>query len=187
MRASTIIYVVNTKYHVFKWGYGEILANTLGSNSSAYGLQVRLLLSPPRKRKMSEKFIEVFFPCEECLIKAICSDYKYLHNKDDIIASPWLMVFPKPTEKSPRKLAFECCFNFINRIVSYTESKDDVVSIDFIIEIGNLLEYLINSRSWKDNVMYDFDRLEISSRLRRCMNWMHRRKELDGTELRIIR
>ena len=44
--------------------------------------------------------------------------------------------------------------------------------LDLLIELSSLIQWVINSQSWKDGEVHDFDQFEIKAKLKKAMGWI---------------
>lgn len=126
----------------------------------------------------TENFEVVPFPCTECLVQAACTD-KPKTSKD--IYSICLLI-PKWDEscKIYRKGLIECWVNMGLTILQnqrdFThEGMPQESSPTFneaLFEIVQLLQYIINSTSWRMGERYDFDIEEMQTQVRKISHWI---------------
>ena len=130
---------------------------------------------------LSEQFIELSMPCTECIVAAICKDKpRSILKKDDIF--PFVLAMRKFDEKKKiyRKGLIECWANMGWRLVSnmrtseYKQFPKNVAPefVDVLIELSNTIQYIINSKSWRDGEKHDFDKSEIALRIKKALTWV---------------
>ena len=44
--------------------------------------------------------------------------------------------------------------------------------IDLLIELSSIIQWVINSQSWRDGKKYDFDKTEIKRKLKKAVGWI---------------
>ena len=133
---------------------------------------------------MSEEFIQYHFPCSVCLVQAACKDRKRVGEqvKEIMTGVPSLGV-PRFKDKSYHKGFLECLMNIQKQImdrVSRTEGPDNKQERDqlpmqyvhIMISMTDILCHMINSTSWREGELFDFDRVEIKKRLSRLKGWL---------------
>jgi radical SAM protein with 4Fe4S-binding SPASM domain len=133
-------------------GYNEFLSKT----SSIHGKKDRIMLALPKWEDHESN------PCRECLVKPSCN------SRCDKF-SEWNVKMHKLT-------LIEC---WVNLGIHFFDNmtKIDVKGLDkstglpfgFLTVVRHLLRvlgYLINCKSWSDRKLYEFDRLELNSRLK---------------------
>ena len=133
---------------------------------------------------MSEEFIQYRFPCGECLVQAACKDRKRVRkevkNVRNDVAS---LGVPRFKDKSYHKGLLECLMNIqkdiINK-VSRNEGTDNIQVPDqlpmqyvhLMISMADILCHMINSTSWREGELFEFDRAEIKRRLSHLKGWL---------------
>jgi len=133
---------------------------------------------------MSEEFIEYMFPCNECLVQAACKDNAKIKNTDINRHRPSLAL-PIFKDKSYHKGLLECMMNLQKRImdkVSRDEGTEDFDKQDIdkipmkyvhlLIDMSAILCHMVNSTSWREGELFEFDRIELKRRLTRLERWL---------------
>ena len=127
---------------------------------------------------MSESFIQVTIPCKNCLVAAACQDKKKLN--DDIYDSMLAISKFDLSKKIYRKGLIECWANLGWNIISNmrdTEVKNKTKEsipefMDLLIELTALLQWMVNSTSWKKGQKFGFDKTEITRRLEAAIGYI---------------
>jgi len=122
---------------------------------------------------MSETFIEYVFPCKDCIVRAACSKSTTPESIQRNGLSLAIPVFEQG--KTYHKGIMECWANLGKKIldkVSKTENSDgkqrDNLPIKYVFllaQMTNIICYTINSTSWREGQVYQFDRDEIRKNL----------------------
>ncbi len=135
---------------------------------------------------MSEEFIQYIFPCNTCLVQAACQDRKRAREsvKDLMHNVPSLGV-PKFDNKSYHKGLIECIVNIQKQIIDRVDKTEDLDDfnkqtkdnlpmkyIHVMISMSNILCHMVNSTSWREGELFDFDRIEIKKRLSQLKGWL---------------
>ncbi len=135
---------------------------------------------------MSEEFIQYMFPCNECIVQAACKDYdgrrKQLKNIRGGRPSLAVPAFDE-TKKSYHKGLMECWANMGQSMmskVSKTEEplkhqKIDNLPIEYVhilLGIAQIMCHIVNTTSWEEGELYEFDRIEIKNRLSKLKGWL---------------
>ncbi len=136
---------------------------------------------------MSEEFIQYHFPCGECLVQAACKDHKRIREEVKKIMNdvPSLGVPKFEKDKSYHKGLLECLMNIQQQIlnqVSRSENPDNneqqVVDklpmkyVHIMISMADILCHMVNTTSWREGELFDFDRVEIKKRLTQLKGWL---------------
>jgi hypothetical protein len=129
---------------------------------------------------MSEEFFEGVIPCRGCLVRAVCQDLNMVPEElkkrlTEFRSTCLLPPQPNSQEKNYRKCLLECWANLGYRLVyrmSDGDKKEDPVFINprlavLIKELAYLSQWIINSSSWAEGKIYEFDLFEITHKLRR--------------------
>ena len=131
---------------------------------------------------MTEKFTQIGFPCVDCLVNAACKEKPHVQvaNPDDYY--PMVLAFKKWNEKEKiyRKGLLECWVNMGRLVIDSARDKDctykpqsvNPAFLDFILEIIGILEYIINSTSWRTGEKQDFDIKELQRMLDGAKKWI---------------
>jgi len=132
---------------------------------------------------MSEKFLQINIPCKECLVSPICEDKKRIdHKTEKLELYQFLLGLRKWEEKDKiyRKGLIEAWINLGRDIVCQYKS-DEFENVykhagpayyNALIEIANTLQWMINSKSWRDGEEHDFDKSELKEKLKQALAWI---------------
>ncbi len=135
---------------------------------------------------MSEEFIQFYFPCNICLVQAACKDRENVKERVKGINNqvPSLGIPNFEEGKSYHKGLLECWANVGRDIMdrlSRSELNDgsqttrDQIPTQYVhvmIDIAEILCYMINSTSWSEGKLFDFDRDEIKRKLSHLKRWI---------------
>jgi hypothetical protein len=133
---------------------------------------------------MSAEFVQFNFPCKDCLVRAACKEKpkneSITHLYDN--HSPRCLTVPKfPPDVAYIKGLLECWANLgvvlvsqgIKQETPYTSIETQKnISMTYMILIShmsNLLQWIVNSTSWRDGKIHDFDIDEIRSKCKLIM------------------
>jgi len=141
---------------------------------------------------MSLQFLQFKMPCSECVVQAICKDKH--HKSTDLSRLTYLcLALPDwdPRKKIYVKGLSECWANFgydiiralntaklDNRRIERREATVKKTStiptqyIDFLIDVINTIQWLVNSTSWREGELYDFDTIEIENKIKNVAHWL---------------
>jgi len=125
---------------------------------------------------MSAEFIQFNFPCKDCLVLAACKDKPkneaIKHLFDDF--NPRCLTLPKfPSNVEYIKGLLECIFNLgvdvINRMTKTEDPQtcseiNSKIPMQYIMLLGNMLylmQWIINSTSWEEGILQEFDKFEV--------------------------
>lgn len=132
---------------------------------------------------MSNEFVQFIFPCTECLVRAACKD-KVKNNDNNTIhlydnVNPRCLAVPKLSQDvTYMKGLIECCINLGTSIQNSMRKTEDPhtcretnnnIPMQYVILMGQiayLLQWIINSQSWSDGILHEFDRIEIKNKLK---------------------
>ena len=133
---------------------------------------------------MSKEFITSVFPCTDCLVKPACkihnetitreSFYEHVGNHTRFLMVP----SPGDREGQYKKIVTECWANFGCTLVDDIRGRGDIdhipsAYINFFIEMFNLMQWIVNSKSWQDGeTLYDFDKAEVLRKLNFAKKWL---------------
>jgi len=140
---------------------------------------------------MSEKFIQYMFPCDECLVQAACQDHdrlRILKNRDKIkpeyIRSdrPSLAV-PVFRGKSYHKGLIECWANMGQSMMGKVSKEEEPVKhqkkdnlpmayVHILHAMAQIMCHMVNSTSWEEGELFEFDQVEIKKRLTQLKGWI---------------
>jgi len=125
---------------------------------------------------MSQEFIQFNFPCTDCLVRAACKE-KPKNNEDVKLydnINPRCLTLPKfPSKIAHTKGLLECWANLGVKIITNMQKTEDSktfretksnIPMHYIILMGQisyLLQWMINSESWENGELKDFDIREI--------------------------
>lgn len=131
---------------------------------------------------MSEKFIELYIPCKECLVAPACKDKKKIGTYKNAELRDIFLGLKKWNEKEKvfKKGVIEAWVNmgcdiFSNMRPNEVEDIPDSAFPEYLnvlIELVNILQWLINSKSWRDGKPHDFDKSELKNKLKQAMGWV---------------
>lgn len=128
---------------------------------------------------MSKEFVEFNFPCIECLVRAACQDKPIIIKDLADSANPRCIAMPNVNhndKESYTKAFLECWANIGWRAIQRVKSEDaeriPPKYIDFLIDNIGLLQWIINSQSWEDGEMHDFDLYEAKRKLEKAKGWL---------------
>jgi len=133
---------------------------------------------------MSEEFIQFRFPCNECLVQAACKDRKRVKQQvKEIMQDVPSLGVPRFKNKSYYKGLIECLINIQKQVVdkvSRNKGADNKQEQDnlpmqyvhLIISMSDILCHMINSTSWREGELFEFDRMEIKQRLTQLERWL---------------
>jgi len=131
---------------------------------------------------MSEDFIQFTFPCKDCVVAAICKE-KPKNAKELILEhghAVRCLTIPKFDDplKSYHKGLLECWAN-IGHDILYTLEKQTSENLKtekrnkiprdflyFMTHVSDILQWMVNSYSWKSGRSEDFDIKEINMKLK---------------------
>jgi len=133
---------------------------------------------------MTEEFIQYTLPCTTCIVQAACKDNDKIKQHDINLSRPSLSL-PIFKDKSYHKGILECMLNLQKQImdkVSRTEDIEDfnkqevdklpMQYIHILIDMSAILCHIVNSTSWREGELFEFDRYEIKRRLTRLSRWL---------------
>ena len=132
---------------------------------------------------MSEEFLQFVMPCETCIVQAICVDKVKMKDKKIHKSMKSCLALPDWDEhkKGYIKGLFECLINISwDVIVNHAnkeKSKEKPIGmppqyVDMLIDIIATLQWMINSTSWEEGELYNFDATEIKSKLKNVTRWL---------------
>jgi len=118
---------------------------------------------------MSASFIEITHPCKECLVRAACSDFKnkgeFRLRMDEFHSNVLCLrsnTFKEHNQLEHKKDLIEAWINFGHKLLYNIESDKLPKQTIFIKKMLDTLQYLINSKSWRDNSKiqpFDYDEI----------------------------
>jgi len=136
---------------------------------------------------MSNEFVQFTFPCTDCLVRAACNQKgkppikiqrktclaipEWDQNKKTYIKGLYecLINLSWDATKSLRQLKYDTNSNLANSIPSEY--------INFLIDILGTLQWIINSTSWREGELYNFDSIEIKNKLKHLSGWLNKGKD----------
>ena len=133
---------------------------------------------------MSEHFIQYRFPCDTCLVQAACQDKDMAKEQQlKLFPNRPSMAVPHYEDKTYFKGLIECIINLLvpamNNISKLEgpegRQEDDNLPIDYVMLLHTMAQisgYIINSTSWKDGKLHDFDKFEVAQKLSRLKCFM---------------
>lgn len=121
---------------------------------------------------VSYEFIEADFPCKTCITQAMC---KYVDRLEVKVKRSKVLAVPEFEEDTHtyHKVLMECWVNLGNEIFRNTQtivaSNCKTVKkhgmpysyLSLMRQMAALMEYMINSASWRDGIEHEFDSIEI--------------------------
>lgn len=126
---------------------------------------------------MSDEFIQFNFPCSDCIVRAACKN-KPTEKGDLYIGydNPCLAL-PNLKDKSYHKMLIECWANLghdlLNTVKKSEEpegiNKDNKVPSTYIRamhQMTSIIQYMVNSTSWREGALYPFDKIDINEKLK---------------------
>ncbi len=129
---------------------------------------------------MSERFVNLVVPCNECLVRPICKDKKETERRTNLYNG--LLGIPKvdETKKMYHKSLIECWANMGVDIIEHmshfqTEGmpkEAQAVFMNYLIEVSNTLRWLVNSESWKDGKENSYDSMSLRHKTRQSIGWL---------------
>lgn len=123
----------------------------------------------------SEKFYQLPFPCKSCLVQACCMRGETLSRLH--FENSTTLAVPKVDGKSYHKALIECWANlgfdiFIGTDYIKSFSGNVVLKHNIPVKIFSLMkdlsylvQYMVNSTSWRNGKLEDFDIKEINEKL----------------------
>jgi hypothetical protein len=135
---------------------------------------------------MSEEFIQYRFPCSECLVQAACKDYdgnrKQLKDIREERPSLAVPIFDQ-TKKSYHKGLMECWANMGASLMGKVSKTEDPLKhqkvdnlpmsyVHVLWAMAQIMCHIVNTTSWRKGELYEFDRIEIKSRLSKLKGWL---------------
>jgi hypothetical protein len=127
---------------------------------------------------MSKEFIQFTFPCADCLVRAACQDKPV--NREDLLEKNHTRCLAMPNYETINKypkVFMECWANIGWQAIERIKS-DEVRGVlppkyvDFMIDVAGLLQWIVNSKSWKDGELHDFDLHEVRRKLKAAKGWI---------------
>jgi hypothetical protein len=131
----------------------------------------------------SERFLQISIPCNDCLVAPICEDKKSIDdstNKHDLYQFMLTLRKWDESQKCYRKGLLEAWVNMGADLISNmrTSEFNDLPNhavpeyLNPLIEIVNSLQWMVNSTSWREGKMYDFDKAEFKKKLKQAVAWV---------------
>ena len=140
---------------------------------------------------MSLNFIQFTIPCETCLVQSMCEQKANVkemklnkYSKTCLGVPDWDM-----NEKVYMKGLIECWVNIgwslITKAISEKTERPGIKKsvnmpyqyIDMLIDIIGTLQWIVNSTSWDEGELYDFDAFEVKYKLKNVSNWLENAKK----------
>lgn len=139
---------------------------------------------------MTEKYIQLYLPCKECLVSPICSDKKNFDQHKKKIKGELFdfMLGLKRwdhSQKTYHKGLIEAWIDMEWNLVSncsnsdyYRPQESSAIKntgpeyIHVLIELANTLQWMINSESWRTGEIQDFDKTELALKLKQAIGWI---------------
>ena len=137
---------------------------------------------------MTEKFHQYYFPCGECIVRAICQDKARIMEQIKIRGDVPSLGVPiwDYQEKSYHKGLFECLVNILKQITDKVNKSEpehtpaaqrDNIPMKYVhllIDMSNIMCHIIHSTSWEIGELQEFDRFEIERRLKMLPGWVRK-------------
>ena len=135
---------------------------------------------------MSEEFLQYMFPCNECLVQAACKDYdarrKQLKDIREDRPSLAVPIFDQ-TKKSYHKGLMECWANMGASLMGKVSKTEDPIKhqkldnlpmsyVHVLWAMAQIMCHIVNTTSWEEGELYEFDRTEIKQRLSKLKGWL---------------
>jgi len=131
----------------------------------------------------SVKFRQINIPCATCLVAASCQDKARTYKElDRFPLFDFLLGLQKwdETKKVYRKGLIEAWANlgwdiFSNmRTTEFKELPQEIAPqfLDLLIELSGLIQWVINSTSWRCGEKQVFDISEIKSKIEKAKGWI---------------
>lgn len=147
---------------------------------------VRLSPRVPQQQKdvtMSEKFLQINIPCDECLVAPACESKKRIDQKvheHELFNFMLTLRRWDEKEKSYRKGLIEAWANMGKDIFSgmrtdefeHQPGKAMPTYINVLIELTNAMQWMVHSKSWRDGEMHDFDKKDLQDKLKQAIGWI---------------
>jgi hypothetical protein len=158
------------------------LVDTLDLGSSVFGRGGSTPSAGTNKESLlmsSEKFIQLNFPCGDCLVSPACQTKPLGVKAKELYPMVLSMKKWDESKKIYRKGLIECWVNMgVSIIQNMRDSEFKEIPeharpefIDSLIEITALLEYMIHCTSWQKGQKFDFDISELQRRLDLAKGW----------------
>jgi hypothetical protein len=131
----------------------------------------------------SVEFTQINIPCKDCLVQAACKDKDTIHDKlkhHDLFNFLLALRRWDESKKVYRKGLLEAWANLGWKILENTRTDEfrglppevSPVYLDLLIELSALIQWIINSSSWREGKKFDFDIREIKDRLHKTKFWV---------------
>jgi len=133
---------------------------------------------------MSEEFIQYRFPCKTCLVQAACQDLDRIKSRELNENRPSLAL-PIFKDKSYHKGLLECILNLLKQIMDKVSRDGGLKDFDkqdadklpmayvhLLIDTSAILCHMVNSTSWREGELFEFDRIELKRRLTQLERWL---------------
>lgn len=128
---------------------------------------------------MSKEFVQFKFPCVDCIVRAACQDKPKKMAEIYDSQDPILLAMPKIDDNDKYLKTFlECWANIGFDAMDKIRNIKNMNGIpekyaNFLIESINLLQWIVNSTSWREgDEVKDFDKYEIRHKLRVLRRWI---------------
>jgi hypothetical protein len=132
---------------------------------------------------MSEKFLQINIPCKDCLVAPACEEKKTIDVKvkqQELFEFMLTLRRWDETKKSYRKGLIEAWVNMGKDIFNgyRTDEFDGVPNsstpeyLNVLIELTNTMQWMINSKSWRDGEMHSFDKIDCHDKLKQAIGWI---------------
>ena len=139
---------------------------------------------------MSEKFHQYYFPCAECIVRAICKDKERMMEQIKVRGDVPSLGVPiwDYQDKSYHKGLLECTINILKDITDKlskvepenrkTMEQDNIPMqyVHTLIDMADVMCHMINSTSWREAELKGFDAIELKRRLDKISHWMNVKK-----------
>ena len=130
----------------------------------------------------SKEFIQFNFPCKECVVRAACQDQPKDENLKHLydMGNPRCIAVPKinTDEKTYMKGLVECLSNIFPTVIDNIDKSEDPetsreinnnIPMQYIMLLGQmsyLMQWIVNSTSWKEGELQDFDAFEVNRKIK---------------------
>jgi len=139
-----------------------------------------------KRFNMSEQFHQYYFPCVECIVRAACKDKENMMEQIKVRGDVPSLGVPiwDYAEKSYHKGLLECTVNILKNITDKINKSEpentpaglmDNIPMQYVhlfISMADIMCHIINSTSWREGELQEFDRFEIERRLKMLPGWV---------------
>jgi len=128
---------------------------------------------------MSQKFVQFNFPCIDCIVRAACELQEAI-TADHLYDSkyPRCVTMPRlEDDKSYHKVLIECMANLFKSLMNSVQKIEEPIGINkdnkvphkyitLFYQMTCVMQYMVNSTSWKIGELKQFDIDEINRKLK---------------------